>query len=83
MVPFAVDASGDGLWEAERECISTPPPSIFFCFLCFLFGFLGGFFVLFFAGFFCFCFFVFCFFVFANEIFSIANLLGDPGEEAR
>ena len=69
MVPFAIDASGDGLWEAERECISTPPT----CFFGVFFGFFGFFFFFLVFG--------FCFF--ANEFFSIANLLGDPGEEAR
>ena len=29
VVPFAVVASGDDLWEADRECISTPPTFFF------------------------------------------------------
>ena len=39
VVPFAVVASGDDLWEAERECISTPPTFFFFFFFQFWFLF--------------------------------------------
>ena len=47
VVPFAVVASGDDLWEAERECISTPPtyffffPGFGFCFFFLLMNFLA------------------------------------------
>ena len=39
-------ASGDDLWEAERECISTPPtyfffPGFGFCFFFLLMNFLA------------------------------------------
>ena len=39
VVPFAMVASGDDLWEAERECISTPPTYFFFPVLVFVFSF--------------------------------------------
>lgn len=35
MVPFAADALGWLLWEAEREFISTPPTTVLFLFLFF------------------------------------------------